>query len=94
LTAATTSPRSLPEPGRRLLSLDVAGNKGLTFLEGGWAVEWRTYSASYLDSPGGEAKEVRGTVLMVLKKLPDDSWKCFRAMGAMEPSTPGTAGGL
>jgi uncharacterized protein (TIGR02246 family) len=72
----------------------VPETKDFTFLDGGWAVEWRTYTASYVDSPGGEAKQVRGTVLMVLKRLPDGSWKCFRAMGAMDPGTPGNAGGL
>ena len=68
--------------------------KDFTFLDGGWAVEWRTYTASYVDSPGGEAKHARGTVLAVFKKLPDGSWKIFRAMGSMEPGTPGKAGGL
>ena len=53
-----------------------------------------TYTASYVDSPGGEAKQVRGSVLMVLKRLPGGSWKCFRAMGALEPGTQGKASGL
>lgn len=68
--------------------------KDFTFLDGGWAVEWRTYTASYLDSPGGETKQARGSVLAVFKKLPDGSWKVFRAMGSMEPVAPGKAGGL
>ena len=59
----------------------VPETKDLTLLEGGWAVEWRSFTASYVDSSGGEAKQIRGTVLGVLKKLPDGSWKCFRAMG-------------
>ena len=59
----------------------VPETKDLTFLEGGWAVEWRTFTASYVDSPGGEAKKIRGTVLGVFKKLPDGSWKVFRALG-------------
>jgi ketosteroid isomerase-like protein len=25
--------------------------------------------------------QIRGTVLLILKKLPDGSWKCFRGMG-------------
>ena len=62
----------------------VPETKDFTFLDGGWAVEWRSFTASYVDSPGGEAKQVRGTVLGVWKKLPDGSWKCFRAMGAKE----------
>ena len=72
----------VPEPG------------DFTFLDGGWAVEWRNYTGSYVDSPGGGAKQVRGTVLAVFKKLPDGSWKCFRGMGSVGPSTPGKAGGL
>jgi ketosteroid isomerase-like protein len=61
--------------------------KDFTFLDGGWAVEWRTFTASYVDlSGGGEAKQVRGTLLGVWKKLPDGSWKAFRAMGATEAS--------
>ncbi len=68
--------------------------KDFTFLDGGWAVEWRTFTASYTDSPGGEVKQIRGTVLGVLKKLPDGSWKAFRALGGIEPGTPGKAGGL
>jgi uncharacterized protein (TIGR02246 family) len=70
----------------------VPETKHLTFLDGGWAVEWRSFTASYVDSPGGEAKQIRGTVLMVLKKLPDGSWKCFRAMGGTESPASGKAG--
>jgi ketosteroid isomerase-like protein len=55
--------------------------KDLTFLDGGWAVEWRTFTGSYEESPGGEPKRLSGTVLIVLKKLPDGSWKTFRGMG-------------
>jgi uncharacterized protein (TIGR02246 family) len=62
----------------------VPETKDLTFLDGGWAVEWHTFTASYVELPGGETKQVRGTVLMVLKKLPDRSWKVFRAMGSTE----------
>ena len=69
----------------------VPESKDVTFLEGGWAVEWRTYTGAFVDSPGGEAKHVRGTVLMVLKKLPDGSWKAFRAMGSVEPVTSAKA---
>ena len=61
----------------------VPETKDFTFLDGGWAVEWRTYKASIVATPGGEPKQVRGTVLLMLKKLPDGSWKCFRGMGDM-----------
>jgi ketosteroid isomerase-like protein len=79
--------------GFKVLSY-VPETKDFTFLDGGWAVEWRTFTASYVDSPGGEAKQIRGTVLLVLKKLPDGSWRCFRAMGGTEPGTTVKAGGL
>jgi ketosteroid isomerase-like protein len=67
--------------------------KDFTFLDGGWAVEWRAFTASYVESPGGEVKQIRGTVLAVWKKLPDGSWKAFRGMGGTESATAGKAGG-
>jgi uncharacterized protein (TIGR02246 family) len=74
--------RQTANTGFKVLSY-VPDTRDLTFLDGGWAVAWRSFTASYVDSPGGEAKQVRGTVLAVLKKLPDGSWKVFRAMGDM-----------
>ena len=59
----------------------VPGPNDLTFLDGGWAVEWRHYSGSFVASPGGAPIQARGTVLIVYKKMPDGSWKCFRGMG-------------
>jgi ketosteroid isomerase-like protein len=73
--------RQTANKGFKVLSY-VPETKDFTFLEGGWAVEWRSFTASFVDSPGGEAKQIRGTVLGVLKKLPDGSWKCFRGMGS------------
>ncbi|MGH9145129.1 MAG: YybH family protein, partial [Vicinamibacterales bacterium] len=58
----------------------VPETKDLTILDG-WAVEWGSFTGSYVESPGGEAKQIRGRVLAVLKKLPDGSWKVFRGMG-------------
>jgi ketosteroid isomerase-like protein len=92
-TIRTSNERQTANKDFKVLSY-VPESKDLTFLDGGWAVEWRTYTGSYVDSPGGEAKQVRGTTLAVLKKLPDGSWKCFRAMGSIEPGTPGKAGGV
>lgn len=85
--------RLMANKGFKVLSY-VPETKDFTFLDGGWAVEWRTFTASYVDSPGGETKQMRGTVLWVLKKLPDGSWKCFRLMGGTEPGAPGKAGRL
>jgi ketosteroid isomerase-like protein len=85
--------RQTANKGFKVLSY-VPETKDFTFLDGGWAVGWRTYTAAYVDSPGGGVKQVRGKVLMVLKKLPDGSWKVFRGMGDVEPVTAGKAGGL
>ena len=92
-TIGASNERQTANKNFKVLSY-VPETKDLTFLDGGWAVEWRTYTASYVDSPAGETKRVRGTLLAVLKKLPDGSWKAFRAMGSIEPGTPGKAGGL
>src|SRR2546426_1163540 len=66
-------------PGFKVLSY-VPETRDLTMLDG-WAVGWRYFSLSYVRSVGGEAKQVRGQVLFVLKRLPDGSWKGFRVMG-------------
>lgn len=92
-TIGASNERQTANKNFKVLSY-VPETRDLTFLDGGWAVEWRTYTGSYVDTPGAEAKHVRGTVLAVLKKLPDGTWKCFRAMGSVEPDTPGKAGGL
>jgi uncharacterized protein (TIGR02246 family) len=64
----------------------VPETRDLTFLDAGSAVVWRSFTASYVETPGGEPKQARGTVLMVLKKLPDGRWKCFRGMGMKNAS--------
>jgi uncharacterized protein (TIGR02246 family) len=61
----------------------VPETKDVTIWDGG-AVEWRSFAASFVAAPDTEPKQVRGTVLAVLKKLPNGSWKCFRAMGITE----------
>jgi ketosteroid isomerase-like protein len=66
--------------GLKVLSY-VPETKDLTFMADGWAVEWRAFTASIVESPGGEAKEIRGTVLAVLTELPGGTWKVFRAIG-------------
>ena len=76
----TSNERNAANKGFKVLSY-IPKTEDLTFLDAGSAVEWRTYTASFVDSQGGEPKKVRGTVLLVLKKLPDGSWKVFRAMG-------------
>jgi ketosteroid isomerase-like protein len=38
------------------------------------------FTAVYVESPGGEEKQIRAEVLAVLRKQPDGSWKCARGM--------------
>ena len=89
----TSNERHAANKNFKVLSY-IPETRDFTFLDGGWAVEWRSFTASYVDSPGGEAKQIRGSVLAVLKKLPDGSWKVFRGMGSTEPVAPAKAGGL
>ena len=81
---ATNERQKAATPELRVLSY-VPETKELTITDG-WAFEWRYFTASYVESPGGEEKRVRGKVLLVLKKQPDGSWKCARAMGVMHQS--------
>ena len=77
---ATQGARELAAtPGFKVLSY-VPTNHVTTMLDG-WVVEWRDFSLSYVGSAGSEAKQVRGQVLFVLKRLPDGSWRGFRLMG-------------
>jgi ketosteroid isomerase-like protein len=78
---ATNERQKAATPELRVLSY-VPEYKELTITDG-WAFEWRYYTGSYVESPGGEVKHIRGKVLVVLKKLPDGSWKCARAMGGV-----------
>jgi ketosteroid isomerase-like protein len=73
-------------PGVKVLTY-VPETKDLTILDG-WAVEWGYITGSYVESPGAEPKQIGGTRLMVLKKLPDGSWKCFRGMGGPTFTAP------
>jgi len=73
-------------PGIKVVSY-VPETKDMTILEG-WAVEWGYITGSYVETPGGEVKQILGTRLMVLKKMPDGSWKCFRGMGGPTFSAP------
>ena len=59
----------------------VPETKDLTFLDGGWEVEWRPYTVSFVTSPGGPPVHLRGRVLGVHQKMPDGTWKGFRGAG-------------
>lgn len=74
-------------PGVKVLSY-VPETKDLTMILDGWAVEWGYFTGSYVETPGGEVKQILGTRLMVLKKMPDGSWKCFRGMGGPTFTAP------
>ena len=81
---ATNERQKAATPELRVLSY-IPETKELTITDG-WAFEWRYFTASYVESPGGQVKRIRGNVLIVLKKLPDGGWKGARAMGVMNPS--------
>ena len=78
---ATNERQKAATPELRVLSY-VPEIKEVTITDG-WAFEWRYYTASYVESPSGEVQRIRGKVLVVLKKLPDGSWKTARAMGGV-----------
>ena len=65
-------------PGFRVVSY-VPKIKDVT-VTNGWAFEWGYFSASYVESAGGEEKRIRAKVLRVLKKQADGSWKAARGM--------------
>src|SRR5713101_9668171 len=67
-------------PGFKVLSY-VPETRDLTMLDG-WAVEWGNFTGSYVESAGGEVKQIHGNRLMVLRRLRDGSWKYFRGMRA------------
>ena len=59
----------------------VSEPRDLTSLDAGWAVECRQNTASFVASAGAAPAQAHGTVLIVYKKMPDGSWKCFRGAG-------------
>ena len=52
----------------------------MTITDDGWAFEWGYFTASYVETGGGEEKRIRGKLLRVLKKQRDGSWKGARGM--------------
>jgi ketosteroid isomerase-like protein len=69
-------------PGGRVLTYVPEIND--VRIAGGWAYEWGRFTGSYRDSPTGEVKTFRGTVLRVLQKQSDGSWKFARVMVQVE----------
>jgi uncharacterized protein (TIGR02246 family) len=53
-------------------------------IAGDWAFEWGTFNASYKETATAEVQKARGTVLRVLRKQPDGSWKFARVMTQVE----------
>jgi len=73
-------------PGIKVVSY-VPETRDITILDG-WAIEWGYITGSYVETPGGEVKQILGTRLMVLKKMLDGGWKCFRGMGGPTFTAP------
>jgi ketosteroid isomerase-like protein len=76
-----TNERWLAIPGLKVLSY-VPETTHLTAMLDGWVVFWRFFNLSFAVGPaGGEAKQLRSQVLIIMKRVPDGSWKGFRMMG-------------
>jgi len=70
---AARESRSAALPGFRVVTY-VPDIKDVTITDG-WAFEWGTFTASYVEASGAEEKPLRGKLLRVLKKHADGSWK-------------------
>jgi ketosteroid isomerase-like protein len=71
--------RRASNPGFRVVSY-APEIKDLTVTTDGWAFEWGSFTASFVESPGGGEKHLRGKLLRVLKKQADGSWKAAVGM--------------
>jgi uncharacterized protein (TIGR02246 family) len=79
---ATNERNKAARPGLRVISY-LPEMKDVT-ITGDWAFYWGYFTASYVESAGGEEKRIRAKVLFVLRKQPDGSWKCARGMSTPE----------
>ena len=68
---ATTERNKASHPELRVVSY-IPETKDVTVTDGS-AFEWGYFTASYVESPGGEVKNIRAKRLMV-KRQPDGSW--------------------
>lgn len=66
-------------PGFRVLRY-VPEIKEVMLTEDGWAFEWGTFAASFVQAPGGEERRIRGNLLRIFRKQADGRWKVARAM--------------
>ena len=81
---ATNERQKAATPELRVLSY-VPEDREVTVTDG-WAFVWGYFTGSYVESPGGAVKRVRGKRLLILRKQPDGSWKCARGMVVVNPS--------
>ncbi|MDO8680182.1 MAG: nuclear transport factor 2 family protein [Acidobacteriota bacterium] len=58
--------RRAAQPGFRVVSY-VPEIKDVTVTTDGWAFEWGHFTASFVESPGGEEKRIRAKVLRVMQ---------------------------
>jgi len=75
---ATNARHRAENPGLRIVSY-VPEMKDLK-IAGDWAFYWGYFTAGFVESPGAEQQQLRAKVLSILRKQPDGSWKCARAM--------------
>ena len=61
-------------PGYRALSY-APDIKEVIVTDDGWAFEWGTFTATYIEAPGREEKHLRGKLLRIYRKQTDGTWK-------------------
>ncbi len=66
-------------PGYRALSY-VPEIKEVIVTDDGWAFEWGTFTASFVEAPGREEQHLRGKLLRIFRKQADGTWKVARGM--------------
>ena len=55
---------------------------------GDWAYEWGTFNGTYRLKTGGPVMRQRARLFRILKRHPDGSWKCSRAIWHELQATP------
>ncbi len=75
-----------------VISNDVSNWKDIT-VTGDYAFQWAQTFVDLQSRAGGGGAHMSGTVLQVLKKQPDGSWKLYRSSWSYQPRKKYTSGG-
>ncbi len=66
-------------PGYRVLSYSPQIREVIV-TDDGWAFEWGTFTASFVEGSGREEKHLRGKLLRIYRKQADGRWRAARGM--------------